>query len=337
MSPVWNRAMAVSPLLGAALLLVAVVGSTQAQDEASAPAPTPAKPYPAELMPRASQRLTLDLVNTGEHLLAVGERGHILVSNDGEHWGQVPVPVQSTLTAVSFVDAQHGWAVGHDSTILATTDGGRSWKLQNFQPEKETAFLDVLFVDLQRGYAVGAFGLFYATTDGGAHWAEVEAKAVREEELYFHSITKLNDGSLFIAGETGMLGVSSDGVNWQRLQSPYEGTFFGALPHGAKGAMAFGLRGNVYVTDDVRSNRWTRLPLETLASFYGGALLPDGRTVLAGLSGEVLLIDAAGKGASLPSGVSYSLAAVLPIKNGLVLAGENGLKRLNLKQLDQGS
>jgi len=330
MSPGWKQAIRVVPWVGAALLAVTSIGVLRAQDEeAAAVAARPSKPVDAELMPRAAQRLTLDVINTGEHLIAVGERGHILVSNDGQQWAQVPVPVQSTLTAVTFVDASHGWAVGHDSSILATADGGRSWQLQNFQPEKETAFLDVVFVDRLRGYAVGAFGLFYATHDGGAHWAEVEAQAVREEELYFHSIIKLNDGSLFIAGETGMLGVSADGVDWQRLQSPYEGTFFGALPHGGKGALVFGLRGNVYVTDDVRSNQWTRLPLETLSSFYGGALLADGRAVLAGLSGEIVLIDPVGKSRSVSSGVSYSLAAVLPIKGGLVIAGENGLKRID--------
>ena len=31
------------------------------------------------------------------------------------------------LTAVAFADATHGWAVGDDGTILATTDGGATW------------------------------------------------------------------------------------------------------------------------------------------------------------------------------------------------------------------
>ncbi len=322
-------------LTAGVVLLITVSAGAPWMQAAAAKAPPPAKPRPAEIMPRAAQELMLDIVNTGEHLIAVGERGHILASNDGQHWAQVTVPVRSTLTAVCFIDARHGWAVGHDAAILMTADGGRTWSLQNFEPEKEMAFLDVLFVDSQRGYAVGAFGLFYATNNGGASWGEVEAKPVREEELYFHGLARLNDGSLFIAGETGMLGVSADGVDWTRLKSPYEGTFFGVLPHGAKGALVFGLRGNVYVSDDVRSNVWTRLPLDTLASFYGGALLPDGRAVLAGSSGALLVIDGAGHASPLASGESSSLAAVLPVKGGVVLAGENGLKRLD-KSLDQG-
>src|SRR5690242_18100236 len=35
------------------------------------------------------------------------------------------------LTAVTFLDADRGWAVGDRGVIWHTTDGGRSWKLQN--------------------------------------------------------------------------------------------------------------------------------------------------------------------------------------------------------------
>ena len=82
-------------------------------------------------MPLASQSLLLDLASAGEHLVAVGERGHILVSDtNGENWRQVAVPTREMLTAVNFIDSQRGWAVGHDGLILASTDGGSSWSLQ---------------------------------------------------------------------------------------------------------------------------------------------------------------------------------------------------------------
>jgi photosystem II stability/assembly factor-like uncharacterized protein len=296
-----------------------------AQDEADAPA-VAVKPRPAEIMPLSAQRMALAMANTGQHLIAVGERGQILVSNDGASWGQVAVPVRATLTAVKFVDEQNGWAVGHDATILYTNDGGRSWMLQNFEPELEQAFLDVQFVDAQHGYAVGAFGLFYSTDDGGANWTEVDAPSIREEGLYFHSIISLGDGSLFVSGETGMLGVSSpDRSNWTRLESPYEGTFFGALPHGEKGAIVFGLRGNAFVTDDVRSNRWRPIDTHTVASLFGATLLPDGGSVLVGASGVVLQLDAQAQNATpIESGVPKSLTSVLPFKSRLLVSGEPG-------------
>ena len=44
--------------------------------------------------------------------------------------------------------------MGHDAAILHTTDGGKTWTLQNFQPELEKPFLDVLFLDNQHGFAM---------------------------------------------------------------------------------------------------------------------------------------------------------------------------------------
>ena len=85
----------------------------------------------ALLMPLADQSLLLDLASAGDHLVAVGERGHILISDAaGEDWTQVSSPTAQMLTGVHFVDAMRGWAVGHDGLILATTNGGNSWSVQ---------------------------------------------------------------------------------------------------------------------------------------------------------------------------------------------------------------
>ena len=87
------------------------------------------EPRAAQLMPRAAQSLLIDIARAGERLVAVGERGHVLYSDDsGQRWIQAPVPVSVMLTAVWFLDAQHGWAVGHDGMIIATDDGGASWR-----------------------------------------------------------------------------------------------------------------------------------------------------------------------------------------------------------------
>ena len=43
----------------------------------------------------------------GNRLVAVGERGTILLSDDGQAWRQVPSPVSVGLTGVSFGDDQH--------------------------------------------------------------------------------------------------------------------------------------------------------------------------------------------------------------------------------------
>jgi photosystem II stability/assembly factor-like uncharacterized protein len=73
----------------------------------------------------------LDIERAGERLVTVGDYGIALYSDDnGATWRQGEVPVQVMLTAVDFVDAQYGWAVGHDAVILHTQDGGETWTRQ---------------------------------------------------------------------------------------------------------------------------------------------------------------------------------------------------------------
>lgn len=300
-----------------------------AEDEAPAAA-VEVKPRAAEIAPLSSRSLLLGVVNSGKHLIAVGDRGNIVASNDGVNWAQVEVPVRATLTAVEFVDPKLGWAVGHDASILHTQDGGRTWKLQNFQPDLEKPLLDVMFLDASQGFAVGAYGLFLVTRDGGASWSELDAAPIREEELHFNAITRLANGEFMIVGETGMLGISADGSTWERLTAPYEGSLYGAVPRGEKGALIFGLRGNVYVTDDVRAGQWTQVDTKTVASFFGGTPLPSGDVALVGLAGEIAVIKADGsvrngKVAAM-AGVTGSgtLSAAVPWKNGVLAVGELG-------------
>src|SRR5690606_13540205 len=73
----------------------------------------------------------VDLARAGDRVVAVGDRGHIIYSDDeGQHWRQAETPTSVLLTAVCFADAEHGWAVGHDAVVLGTRDGGATWVLQ---------------------------------------------------------------------------------------------------------------------------------------------------------------------------------------------------------------
>ena len=311
-------------------------GATAQDDDGDQAPPVEVKPRPAEIAPLAPRSLLLGVVNTGKHLVAVGDRGHIIASNDGERWAQVEVPVRATLTDVVFADENHGWAVGHDAVILHTRDGGHTWQLQNFQPELQQPFLDVLFLDAERGFAVGAYGLFKVTEDGGATWSELDAPAIREDELHFNDLIRLGNGDLFIVGETGTMGVSADGRTWERLEAPYEGSLYGAIARGERGALVFGLRGNVYVTEDVRGGDWTQVDTGTVASFFGGTRLPDGDAALVGLAGEVALVSPEGSvrltRIDAIAGVTGSgtLAGAVPWNGGVLVVGELGVSTVGL-------
>ena len=223
----------------------------------------------AYMAPLVKQSVLLD-IDAGQFVAIVGERGHVLISNDGKTFEQVSVPTQSTLTATAIV-GDNIWAVGHDAVILHSPDRGQTWELQNFQPDFQRPFLDVLFFNENQGIAIGAYGLFYRTDDGGKHWqSERHAslldpydreylESVREEDEAFYQqelesiLPHLNritqDGNvLYLAGEAGLLARSVDmGQSWERYDVNYTGSFFDIKPLDDSTVLAVGLRGNVFV------------------------------------------------------------------------------------------
>ncbi len=87
---------------------------------------TPA--LPTDLGP---ERLLTDADRAGDRIVAAGERGHIIYSdNGGDSWAQSEVPVSVTLTGVDFGTETHGWAVGHSGVVLHSSDAGETWELQ---------------------------------------------------------------------------------------------------------------------------------------------------------------------------------------------------------------
>lgn len=290
---------------------------------------------PAELRALASSNLLLDVVNTGQRLVAVGDRGHILLSADGNDWVQAEAPVRAALTSVAFAeDGQHGWAVGHDAVILRTTDGGKSWALQAFDPLLERPFLDVHVIDAQRAITVGAYGMMLATTDGGETWDEVDAPDIRDDEVHFNSIVRLGSGALFIAGESGMLAFSVDeGETWTRMESPYDSSYFGAVPSGETGVLVYGLRGTLYVNNDPVNEPelegWLAIENDNVATMFGGTRLNDGRVVLVGLNGILTFVDGR-ELQSFKTSRGTPLSAVIEFGDGLLSVGESGVQRAAL-------
>ncbi len=84
------------------------------------------------------------------------------------------------LSAIEFVSAQQGWAVGA-GRILATSDGGGVWLTQY----SGAARLDqVDFVDAEHGWAVGTSDLL-ATSDGGALWTALPEPCPAIRSVHF--------------------------------------------------------------------------------------------------------------------------------------------------------
>lgn len=85
---------------------------------------------PAPMVDAAHSVLLTDVVRAGERLVAVGDFGVVLFSDDeGVEWQQASVPVTTLLTSVFFTSPQTGWITGHDGVLLYSDNGGEDWTL----------------------------------------------------------------------------------------------------------------------------------------------------------------------------------------------------------------
>ncbi|CAM5190711.1 WD40/YVTN/BNR-like repeat-containing protein [Alishewanella longhuensis] len=310
-----------------------------------------ALPKAAVLAPLAERALFTDLVTKGNRgYAAVGERGHILISTDGQQWQQAQVPVQALLTSVYFTDADYGWAVGHDATILHTQDGGSSWQLQQFLPKMDKPLMDVYFFNRQHGLAIGAYGMFYTTDNGGASWqssfhlslvseddqeylaelAETDPEAYlleRESVLPHFNRLMVQDEQILMVGEAGFVAISEDaGQSWQRLEPFYNGSLFDIHRTQQGTLLVAGLRGNMFRSDD-NGESWQDISLPVSATLSSIIEDSSGQLYLTGNAGT--LLHSADDGLSfrdLSQADGRAILNGLPLANTLLLVTESGIK-----------
>lgn len=260
-------------------------------------------------------------VRAGQRIVAVGDHGVVLLSDDAgkSHRQAKAVPSDVTLTSVSFVDDRLGWAVGHWGVVLHTTDGGETWALQRTAAQQDRPLFAVHFFDGQHGVAVGLWSLVLVTQDGGTHWQPVEMPipdGSKKADLNLLGLFADAKGNLFAPAERGMVLRSDDqGYHWSYLATGYKGSFWTGVATPDGKLIVAGLRGSLYRSaDDGRT--WSRIDTRSKSSIT--TLVISGPQVVgAGLEG--LVLRSSDNGASFTSEVRddrLSLTAVATGPNG---------------------
>ena len=145
----------------------------------------------------------------------------VLVTDDGgAHWRRRRTPPGRRLSAIACVDRRHLWISAgqsnadpqkaHASSILATADGGGTWKEQYAAPSG--SLTDVCFVDGDHGWVVGIHGTILHTTDGGATWRPQQAPP-NAQGLSAVSFSDAEHGWI-VAEKTALLATSDGGSTW---------------------------------------------------------------------------------------------------------------------------
>ncbi|WP_415926386.1 WD40/YVTN/BNR-like repeat-containing protein [Ningiella sp. W23] len=263
------------------------------------------------LAPLVKESLLLDVAQTNTTVV-VGERGHVLVGNldQQEQLTQVPVPTTVTLTAVDgFGDTF--LAVGHDATILRSTDSGQTWEVVFSSVDLDRPFLDVSFINEQEAFAIGGYGLFMRSSDAGKTWEQVQHFSLLspddieylesladdpefyQEELnyifpHFNRISRRGD-AIYLVGEAGLIARSADyGNSWERYDIDYFGSFFDARELSNGQILAVGLRGNMFLRGD--DGQWDRIE-SCITTSLNSIVEQNDDVFVVGNNGVVLSLD----------------------------------------------
>ena len=305
--------------LSGALIATGLVGTAQA-------VPDPMdRPSLMMLEGKSVRSVLLALTRANKRLIAVGEQGIILLSDDdGKTWRQSQTPVSVTLTDVYFTTSKKGWAVGHSGIVLRSNDSGETWTkqldgikaakmsldsvnnlIEKKKGDSETLkkaktaaellvkdgpdkpFLKIYFSDENTGFIIGAYNLIFRTDDGGDTWKPWQDRLKNVDSLHLYGMSaKGND--IYLAGERGFFLRSSDkGQTFHAIATPYQGTYFGCITVSDGAVLVYGLKGNAYLSKN-RGVTWQVIKTVP-TSITSGIQLRDGGVVLITEGGEVLL------------------------------------------------
>ena len=319
---------------------------------------------PAKPSALAVRSPLIDIARAGERLVTVGQRGHILYSDDaGQHWLQAGVPLSSDLTAVFFPTASQGWAVGNDGVVLHTSDAGATWSKQldgrqigellvrhysalaSAEPGNvqwpllvaegqrlveqgaDKPLLDVWFANDKVGYVVGVFNLILRTEDGGQSWTPFQDRTDNPQGFHLNAIASTGD-ALYIAGEQGLLLKWDDNAQrFAAVPTPYQGSFFGVVGKPDE-VLVYGLRGNVLRSTD-GGQHWTALDSGLHVSITAALVDGHGQYHLFTQAGHALASQTGDRLQLMPHQDLPPVAGATLAANGsLVVVGSRGAQTL---------
>ena len=147
-------------------------------------------------------------------------------------WEPVPFNKDINLNAIACAGPETCWVVGDKSTILFTTDGGKTWQVQlGGDPEaSDDALTRVFFLDAKHGWAMTDRGRIMGTSDGST-WAELSTVSGTSKGVWFLTPqTGLEIENPASTSQTTLQRSDDGGKTWKPLSRCSVDATVGGLP-----------------------------------------------------------------------------------------------------------
>ena len=236
----------------------------------------------------------LDIARSKDNLISVGERGLVFRSkNLGKSWESIQIKEKPTLTSIVFTNKKTAIAVGHKGGAYKTTNLGKSFtKINISQTKTEDSLLRIRLVDKNHIVIVGAWGLLIESLDNGKTWKK--HKIISPEfDWHLYDVIKSSFGLLAV-GEAGTLVLRKlNEVNWKKIDSPYQGSYFGIVKGGKNNFYVYGMRGNIFEFDmpKIKTGNFKfvskSLKTDTRSTWMSGLKLDDNSLLFFGDGGLI--------------------------------------------------
>ena len=233
---------------------------------------------------------------------AVGDNGTILKYDTGT-WSSQTSGVSYDLLGVHFVDANTGWAVGDWGTILKYDTG--TWSSQD--SGVNYILKGVHFVDVNTGWAVGSIGTILKYDGITGTWSSQTSGT--SDPLHDVHFVDANTG--WVVGDNGTILKTIDGgTNWTAQTSGVSYDLVGVHFVDANTGWAVGWTGTILKYDGI-TGTWSSQTSGTSDPLHDVHFVDANTGWVVGDNGTILkTIDGGTNWTAQTSGVSYDLAGV---------------------------
>ncbi len=171
-----------------------------------------------------------------------------LAETETNPWEVIALPTEASIADVAFVeDGEHGWLVGSRTTLLESTDAGKTWEPRILElGEQQYTFTSIDF-NGEEGWLVGQPSIMLHTTDGGSSWSNIPLDPQLPGQPLL--VTAIGQQSAELATDIGAIYKTTDGgQQWKGLVQSAVGVVRNMARNDEGKYVAVSSRGNFYST-----------------------------------------------------------------------------------------